>query len=411
MKILACAYSCLRDPDQRYGDGGEGFLGWNIVTQLARFHQVHVLTYAKNKSQIEEKLIQNPVPNVRFYYLDIPWLNFLQKMGGGIQIYAYFWQIKAYFVAKHLHAQHQFDAFHHITYANDWMASFIGALLPLPYVRGPGGGAHKIPKAFLADYSLWARFKEYFRSFGQWVFRHDPFFIMGQSRAKAILVCNREAFDAIPKKWQGKVKFFPVNGISEQDLHELYPNHSTFTFITAGKLLKLKNFPLAIEAFAQFRKKKQAGELVIIGTGPELENLKQLAKNLDIESYVTFKPWMPHELLLQEISAGDVFVFPSLRDGGGAVVIEAMAQAKPIICFDLAGPGFHVTPECGIKIQPTNPEKSVADMAFAMERLYDDEKLREHMGEASYERASTMYTWNHLGNSLETIYEQARIGI
>src|SRR5260370_28570115 len=81
-------------------------------------------------------------------------MAFLRGIQGGIQIYAYVWQVKAYFVARRLHRRFPFDIFHHITYANDWMASFIGALLPVPYVRGPGGGAHRTPRELLQEYTV-----------------------------------------------------------------------------------------------------------------------------------------------------------------------------------------------------------------------------------------------------------------
>ena len=86
-----------------------------------------------------------------------------------------------------------FDAFHHVTYANDWMASYIGALLPVPYIRGPGGGAHRTPKGFEEEYQLGGRVWEKVRVAGQWIFRHDPAFLIGQNRASAILVCHDES--------------------------------------------------------------------------------------------------------------------------------------------------------------------------------------------------------------------------
>src|SRR6185437_5932799 len=107
---------------------------------------------------------------------------------------------------------------HHITFANDWMASYIGALLPIPYLRGPGGGAHRTPDGFLRQYTAGARFWERFRSLGQSVLTRDPIFLRGQRRAGAILLCNREAADAVPKSLRHKVQLFPVNAISDDDL-------------------------------------------------------------------------------------------------------------------------------------------------------------------------------------------------
>ncbi len=408
-KILLCAYSCLKDPDQRFGDGGEGVLGWNMVKQAARFAEVAVLTHYKNKPAIDQKLRQEPLPTASFYYIRLPWgLEILNRIHGGIQLAAYLWQIRAYGIAKRLHAQQKFDLFHHTTYANDWMASFIGALLPVPYVRGPGGGAHVIPSAFLENYSLREICLEKLRSVGQWVFRHDPFFITGQNRAQTILVCNTEAFEALSPEWQKKAHFFPVNGIAQTDIHaSLSQEKSPFTCITAGKLLKLKNTDLAIRAFAVFYEKHPGSQFIIIGDGPEYARLEILAKSLGVSQAVQFKKWMAREQLLMEIAAADVFLFASLRDGGGAVVVEAMAQSKPVICFDMAGPGLHVTETSGIKIKPTNPKQAVADMAEAIERLNGDRALREQLGKGALERIKKEYLWDKLGDRLNEYYTSA----
>ena len=198
LRILTCAYACLLE-DGVPVIGGEAVLGWNIVHQIGRFHQVWVLTSASNRPGIKAELQRQAAPDITFVYVELPrWLRPFLTFLGGIQFYAYLWQVQAYWAAKRLHRQVKFDAFHHVTYANDWMASYVGGLLPVPYLRGPGGGAHRTPKAFLSEYSFMARLWEGFRSFGQWVLRHDPIYMRGQHRARAILLCNREAADASP---------------------------------------------------------------------------------------------------------------------------------------------------------------------------------------------------------------------
>ena len=131
------------------------------------------------------------------------------------QFYYFLWQILAYFAAVKLHKKYNFSLFHHVTYANDWMASYIGALLPVPYVRGPGGGAHRTPRKFLRQYGLKGRIWEKIRSIGQFCFRRDPFFILGQQRARAILLCNKEALESLPKKWAHKAHFDSAPGTSD----------------------------------------------------------------------------------------------------------------------------------------------------------------------------------------------------
>lgn len=409
IKILVCAYACLSDPDRRFGDGGEGVLGWNIVRQLARFHRVFVLTHSENRTAIETASQKEPLQNVKFHYLNLPrWLIFLQRFSGGVQLYAYLWQIKAYFLARKLNKKFHFDVFHHITYANDWMASFIGALLPIPYIRGPGGGAQRVPQNFLSEFSFKGRLAQYFRTIAQWIFRHDPFFILGQKKAKAILVCNRESLEAIPKNWRQKTYLFPVNGISSNDLNcftSIKRQNNKFRVLSAGKLFSIKGFGLAIKAFKIFTDKFPEAEFTIIGDGPELKNLENLVHQLELEDKIQFKKWMARNDFLAELSSCDVFLFPSLRDGGGAVVVEAMASGKPVVCLDIGGPGLHVTEECGIKVTPRSPEQAPADMASALEYLLTDEELRLRMGKEARARAEQVYRWDLLGERLLKIYE------
>ena len=406
MKILVCAFACIKDPDRRFGsgNGGEGILGKNIILQLERFHEVFVLTHATNKEAIEK---EEALSQIKFYYIDLPkFLNFTKKI---IQIYAYLWQIKAYFIAKKLQNEHRFDVFHHLTYANDWMASIIGAILPVPYIRGPGGGAHFIPKSFLSEYSFGERLSEKIRSFGQWVFRHDPFFIIGQKKAKAILVCNREAFLALPEKLKEKAYLFPVNGVSSEDLMFLKSVGRTsddFFILSAGKLIKIKAFDLAIKAFKIFSDKVADAKLVIVGDGPERLNLKKMVTDNNLEGKIILSDWIKRNDLLKKMSECDVFIFPSLRDGGGNVVVEAMASGKPVVCFDLAGPGFHIDENCGIKIKPENPEQAVKDMAEALEKLYFDKSLRTGLGKGAMEKAESEYSLDKLGDKLLAIYKK-----
>lgn len=408
-RILVCAYSCVSESGVK-NIGGEAELGFNLVKQLSRFCDVYVLTHWHNKKAIEEKLAKESLNNVTFFYIKLPnFLSFLENFHkGGIQIYSYLWQIKAYFVAKKLHKKEHFNVFHHITYANDWMASYIGALLDVPYIRGPGGGAHSVPGAFLKNYSFKDRLSEKIRSIGQWIFRHDPFFIIGQNRAKAILVCNQEAYLAMPKKWQKKAQFFPVNGITKKDLDLLPKNNNPnkkFLIISAGKLLKIKSVDLAIRSFKKFNDLVPNSEFLIVGDGPEFLPLQKLAFDLNLQNSVIFKKWMDRKDLLLQMRDADVFLFTSLRDGGGAVVVEAMAMQKPVVCFDISGPGFHINDGCGIKIKPISIEQSIKEISMALKNLYDNRELRLKMGENSKKRAEEFYDWNILGNKLEKIYE------
>ena len=407
-RVLACAFTCC-PPAMPGFTGGEDLLGWNLLQQIARFHEVWALTQEEDRLSIEQTLAEQPVPGLHFRYVALPrWLTPLLKIQGGHQFYYYLWQIKAYLVARRLHKTVGFDLFHHITYANDWMASFIGALLPIPYVRGPGGGAHRTPKTLQNEYTFAGRWWEKVRALGQWLFRRDPVFVRGQSRSSAILIGGWESARKVPKKWSHKVHLFPGNGISSEDLSRCSPakeNDREFSVVTAGSLIRIKGFSLAIRAFKLFADKYPDSRLTIAGEGPEEARLTRLIRGYRLEDKVKLLGTIPRHDLLSRMDASDVLLFPSLRDGGGAVVIEAMAAAKPVVCLDVGGPGFYVADGCGIKITPTSSPETVKNLADALERLYLDEDLRLEIGKAAREHAQQIYHWDKLGERLMEIYQ------
>jgi glycosyltransferase involved in cell wall biosynthesis len=419
LRLLIGAFACVADPSTKFFGGGD-LLAWNLIKRLGQRHRLWVLTASQNQDAIEAARERDPLPDVQFFYVDLPgWLHFLMGRQGGIQFYAYLWQWRAYVVARRLHEQVRFDAFHHLTYENDWMASIIGALLPAPYLRGPAGGAHRVPKAFRRQFPARSYLWEYVRMALQWVFRHDPFFVLGQERAIVLLMANREALNALPVRWQNKAQLLSVNGVSLDSLPynpASAAKSGRFRLLTAGRLVPLKGFDLAVRAFGAFvdRLKREGhgngAELRMVGDGPERSRLQKLIKELGLEDQVRLVNWLARQDLLREMADCDVFLFPSLRDGGGLVVVEAMAAGKPVVCLDLAGPGLHVTEACGVKVTAHSPEQAIRDLAGALQRLYVDPARRRQMGQAARRRAEQVYDWDRVADRILEAYEKALRG-
>ena len=128
MKILISAYAC--EP----GRGSERGVGWNVAREVARYHEVWVLTRPdESKEAIESELAKNPVPNLHFIYFTLPFWQDSMRWGqsGAMQIHYYLWQIQAYFVACRLHEKIGFDLCHHVTFVKYSSPSFL-SLLPFP---------------------------------------------------------------------------------------------------------------------------------------------------------------------------------------------------------------------------------------------------------------------------------------
>lgn len=117
-------------------------------------------------------------------------------------------------------------------------------------------------------------------------------------------------------------------GIDFNKIQSIKPSKEASDVIFAGRLLGHKNVNLLIKAMIYLKSKK----LLIIGDGPEKENLKKLTKELKLNKNVVFKGFIEkNNEVLSLIKSSRVFVLPSTREGFGISVIEANACGIPVI--------------------------------------------------------------------------------
>ena len=404
MKILISAYSC--EP----GAGSERGLGWNVAREVAKYHEVWVLTRPdESKEAIEAELEANPVPNLKFVYFTLPFWQDSMRWGqsGAMQIHYYLWQIQAYFVARRLHQEIDFDAAHHVTFVKYSSPSFL-SLLPIPFVWGSVGGGESAPRTFWQDFSLKAKAYELARSLARGIGERDPFVAMTAKKSSVIRVTTKDTASRIHKL---RVKIGHLQISSESSLPQAEiarisgyqaAEDTSVRFISMGRLLHWKGFHLGIKAFAQANLPN--AEYWVVGDGAELEALKALAKELKIEKKVKFWGRLPREETLTKLGQAQVLVHPSLHDSGGWVCLEGMAAKKPVICLDLGGPAIQVTEKTGIKVTAHNPTQTVADLAAAMERLANSPELRASMGEAGLELVRENFSLEGMGRELDRLY-------
>jgi glycosyltransferase involved in cell wall biosynthesis len=134
--------------------------------------------------------------------------------------------------------------------------------------------------------------------------------------------------------YSGKLVLIP-NGVDKKRILSAKISNITSDVIFAGRLLNHKNVDLLIEAISLTKKARKDIKLIIVGEGPEKENLEQLAKKLNLEKNVIFSKFKSDvEEVYGLIKASKVFVLPSSREGFGLVVLEANACGLPVITVD-----------------------------------------------------------------------------
>ena len=404
MKILISAYSC--EP----GKGSEPGVGWNIAREVAKYHQVWVLTRPdESKKAIEAELAKNPVPNLKFVYFTLPFWQDSMRWGqsGAMQIHYYLWQIQAYFVARRLHQQIGFDVIHHVTFVKYSSPSFL-SLLPVPFIWGSVGGGESAPKAFWQDFSFKAKVYEIARSIVRGMGELDPFVKITAKKSAVVKATTKDTAARIYKMGVDNVQISSESGLSAQEIAKLaqyeLPNNFPIRFISMGRLLHWKGFYLGVQAFAKAN--LHDAEYWIVGDGAEWEHLHKLVSDLGITNQVKFWGRLPREATLDKLGQCHVLVHPSLHDSGGWVCLEGMAVGRPIICLDLGGPAVQVTPETGFKIRAIDPNQVVRDLAKAMTCLAENPSIRIKMGETGRQLVKKNYSWEVKGKNLDRLYTE-----
>jgi glycosyltransferase involved in cell wall biosynthesis len=120
---------------------------------------------------------------------------------------------------------------------------------------------------------------------------------------------------------------------------------------------------------------------------------------------VNFTGWVKQEETADYYSKADIFCFPSVREFGGAVVLEALACGLPCIVANNGGIGEYVTEETGFKIEPISREYLTQELTNKIKILVEDEKLRKNMSVKAIERAKE-FEWGQKATKIVEIYEQ-----
>ncbi|HXW50481.1 MAG TPA: glycosyltransferase [Candidatus Acidoferrales bacterium] len=104
--------------------------------------------------------------------------------------------------------------------------------------------------------------------------------------------------------------------------------------LLVSRLAQEKNIPLAFAALAQLRHRLPRAQLVLVGTGPQRQQLARLAKRMKLEQAVHFVGSVEHAEIPSFYAAADLFVFPSVSETQGLVLAEAFAAGLPVVALD-----------------------------------------------------------------------------
>lgn len=274
----------------------------------------------------------------------------------------------------------------------------------VPVIFGPMNGGMTFPPAFRKrDNAITSTFTQIGRRMSGLFHVIFP----GKKKAALLLVANGRTREALPTGLHGRIVELVENGVNLDVWHTRptkKPNDVT-QFVFLGRLVDWKAVDLLLQAFEKVIKQVPAS-LKIVGDGPLKEALLAQAQALHIERFVHFVGWKTQAQSAEILAQSDALVLPSLYECGGAVVLEAMAVGLPVIATQWGGPADYLDEECGILIEPRDPQSFIHNMTEAMIKLAADPTLREKMGKAGRRKIEEQYDWERKVDQILKLYRE-----
>ena len=320
--------------------------------------------------------------SLAYYYFEAQlWKRFRDKLVGG-----------------------RYDLVHRITPLSPTTPSILAsrcARLGIPFVLGPLNGGVPWPRAFRQ-----ARHREReWLSYVRGAYKLLPAFRTTRRHAAAIIVGSRDTFQQMPEAYHHKCVYIPENGIdpSRFALEIDRPVATPLRLVFLGRLVPYKGADMLVEAAVPLAR---AGRVVVefIGDGPMLHALRATIDRERLNDRITLSGWVPHEEVQNRLIESDVFAFPSIREFGGGVVLEAMALGLVPVVIDYGGPAELVTPQTGYKLPMGSREEIVSGLRQILSRLADDPSRLREMGRAARQRVLDLYTWQAKARQTVEVY-------
>lgn len=398
-KVLLSAYQC--GP----GMGSVSQIGWHWYSRLAAEVPVTLVTHVRNRQALAAA--RAPLPNTDLIYVDTEWFvgplyRGMSRLFRRSQHAVFLFSSLDYFVydrtalrilaARQNHGAH-WDLVHVPTPVSPVAATLLHRI-GAPLVLGPWNGGLTSPK----------NFPDFMRADSAWLYPLRNFgrlinAMYGTTRkAAAILIANRSTLEAVPAHDRSRCRMMIENAVDPGVFSPApYPappsGHDPLRIVFVGRLVPFKGVPMLIEAVDCFRQVHPL-ELVLVGAGPLEAELRREVSARGLDGLVRFTGDLQPVQVAATIAESHLFCLPSVRESGGAVLLEAMACARPVVAIAYGGPAELVDDEIGRAIPAEGRDRVVRELIAVFEDLVQSPGDWEARGLRGRQRVLERYTWS-----------------
>ena len=389
MKILINAYACSP------GMGSEPGMAWNWVSNLAKFCELYIITEGEFRDKIEEVVpTLEQGKNMHFYYNPVS--EEIRKMcwnQGDWRFYKYYkeWQWKTYLMAKDICKVEKMDVLHQLNMIGFREPGYLWKLSKengVPFVWGPIGGLKQFPTAYLKEaglkMQLFMRLKNFLNI---WQLKHEKRVDEALKTAKLLISSIPDSYRAL-KKYKGLESIvIPETGcFLSEDISTSRFDTEEFHIMWVGKFDFRKQLPLALQAVALAKNPKLKLDVYGSGSVGQVEMAKNIAEELGISDLVIWHGNQQNDVVMEAMRKAQLFFFTSVNEDTSTVVLEAVSNRLPVVCFDACGMSAVIDASVGRKISLSQPSQSAHDFARILNELEGNRALLKHWSENCKQR-------------------------
>ena len=368
---------------------------WNWVSNLAKFCELYIITEGEFRDKIEEVVpTLEQGGNMHFYYNPVS--DEIRKMcwnQGDWRFYKYYrqWQWKTYLMAKGICEKERIDVLHQLNMIGFREPGYLWKLSKengVPFVWGPIGGLKQFPTAYLKEaglkMQLFMRLKNFLNI---WQLKHEKRVDEALKTAKLLISSIPDSYRAL-KKYKGLESIvIPETGcFLSEDISTSRFDTEEFHIMWVGKFDFRKQLPLALQAVALAKNPKLKLDVYGSGSVGQVEMAKRMGEELGISQQVIWYGNQKNDVVMEAMRKAQLFFFTSVNEDTSTVVLEAVSNRLPVVCFDACGMSAVIDASVGRKIALSQPSQSAHDFARILNELEGNRALLKQLSENCRQR-------------------------
>ena len=371
LSILINAYAC--SPNM----GSEPGMAWNWCVNLAKYCELHIITEGEFCDKIEAVVPTLPQGgNMHFYYNPVS--EEVRRMcwnQGDWRFYKHYrtWQYRTYEMTLDIMKMHHIDIVHQLNMIGFREPGYLWKIEEVPFVWGPIGGLKQFPLAYLEGAGLKMKlFNRLKNIINVLQLKYDKRVNAAFKKADVLVSSIPDSYRAIKryKRLESVVipetGCFPLACVSTERF-----DNAIFHVLWVGKFDFRKLLPLALKAIAD--------RVIWHGNRPNHEVHKNMRSS-------------------------QIFLFTSVSEDTSTVVLEAVSNQLPVVCFDVCGMATVIDETVGRKITLSSPIQSVKDFAKVLNELEADRSLLKQLSLNCRQRQEEL-SWDNKVKQMLELYK------